>query len=72
MRKTISEAEILIAGPAWNNVDKLANEVVTLLNSMEGFKKSYCLVVESDSTDNTLGALEGPNKCYSVVLLTAL
>ncbi len=58
MRKPISDAEILIAGPARNNADTLATEVDTLLSSMEGFKKSFCLVVESDSTDNTLGTLE--------------
>ena len=58
MRKPISEAEILITGPARNNTDTLASEVGTLLNSVRGFKKSYCLVVESDSTDNILGALE--------------
>ena len=58
MRKPISEAEILIAGPARNNADTLAAEVGTLLSSVAGFKKSYCLVVESDSTDTTLDYLE--------------
>jgi len=58
MRKPISEAEILIAGPARNNADTLAAEVGTLLSSVAGFKKSYCLVVESDSTDSTLEYLE--------------
>jgi glycosyltransferase involved in cell wall biosynthesis len=58
MRKPISQAEILIAGPARNNADTLATEVSTLLSSVAGFKKSYCLVVESDSTDTTLDYLE--------------
>jgi hypothetical protein len=58
MRKPISQAEILIAGPARNNADTLTTEVDTLLNSVAGFKNSYCLVVESDSTDNTLNSLE--------------
>ena len=62
MRKPISQAEILIAGPARNNADSLATEVGTLLNSVAGFKKSYCLVVESDSTDNTLSSLENLKK----------
>jgi hypothetical protein len=62
MRKSPSEAEILIAGPARNNADTLATEVGTLLNSVVGFKMSYCLVVESDSTDNTLASLEGLKK----------
>ena len=58
MRKSITQAEILIAGPARNNADTLATEVGTLLSSVAGFKKSYCLVVESDSTDTTLDYLE--------------
>jgi hypothetical protein len=62
MRKPISQAEILIAGPARNNADTLPTEVGTLLNSVAGFKKSYCLVVESDSTDNTLSSLENLKK----------
>ena len=62
MRKPISQAEILIAGPARNNADTLATEVGTLLNSVADFKQSYCLVVESDSTDNTLSSLENLKK----------
>jgi hypothetical protein len=62
MRKPISQAEILIAGPARNNADTIATEVGTLLNSVAGFKKSYFLVVESDSTDNTLSSLEDLRK----------
>ena len=58
MHKPISQAEILIAGPARNNADTVATEVGTLLSSVAGFKKSYCLVVESDSTDSTLDDLE--------------
>lgn len=58
MQKPISQAEILIAGPARNNADTLATEVSTLLSSVAGFKKSYCFVVESDSTDTTLDYLE--------------
>ena len=58
MRKSLSQAEILIAGPARNNADTLATEVDTLFKSASGFKKAYCLVIESDSTDNTLAELE--------------
>ena len=58
MSKSYSQAEILIAGPARNNEDLLAAEVGTLLNSVAGFRKAYCLVLESDSTDNTVGELE--------------
>jgi glycosyltransferase involved in cell wall biosynthesis len=58
MLKPLSQSEILIAGPARNNEDTLAVEVSTLLNSVLGFKKAYCLVIESDSTDNTIGELE--------------
>ena len=58
MRKPLSQSEILIAGPARNNQDILAAEVNTLLNSVSGFKKAFFLVIESDSTDNTVGELE--------------
>ena len=58
MRRPLSQSEILIAGPARNNEDTLAVEVSTLLNSVVGFKKAYCLVIESDSTDGTVGELE--------------
>ena len=64
MRKPISQAEILIAGPARNNADTLATEVGPLLNSVTGFKKAYCLVIESDSTDNTLAELEALKSSY--------
>lgn len=65
MHKPISQAQILIAGPARNNVDTLATEITTLLNSVAGFQKAYCVVVESDSTDNTLDALEELKKTIS-------
>ncbi len=58
MRRPLSQSEILIAGPARNNEDTLAVEVSTLLNSVVGFQKAYCLVIESDSTDGTVGELE--------------
>ena len=64
MRKPLSQAEILIAGPARNNADTLATEVSTLLKSVAGFKKAYCLVIESDSTDNTLAELEALKGSY--------
>ena len=65
MHKPLSQAEILIAGPARNNADTLATEVGTLLNSVTGFKKAYCLVIESDSSDNTLAELEALKGSYS-------
>jgi len=58
MHKPISQAEILIAGPTRNNALTLASEVGTLFNSVQGFKNAYCLVIESDSTDNTVAELE--------------
>lgn len=58
MRKPFSQSEILIAGPARNNEITLAVEVSTLLNSVVGFKKAFCLVIESDSTDGTVDELE--------------
>ncbi|MBU3623767.1 glycosyltransferase family A protein [Polynucleobacter sp. AP-Latsch-80-C2] len=64
MRKSLSQAEILIAGPARNNADTLATEVDTLLKSVAGFKKAYCLVIESDSTDNTLAELQALKGSY--------
>ena len=58
MRRPPCQSEILIAGPARNNEDTIAAELSTLLNSVVGFKKAFCLVIESDSTDGTVGELE--------------
>jgi len=65
MYKALSQAEILIASPVRNNAETLATEVRTLLNIVTGFKKAYCLVIESDSTDNTLSELEALKQSYA-------
>jgi hypothetical protein len=65
MPKLLSESEVLIAGPARNNADTLATEVDTLLKGVAGFKKAHCLVIESDSTDNTVAELEALKGSYS-------
>jgi glycosyltransferase involved in cell wall biosynthesis len=68
-RKSIHDAEILIAGPARNIAAHIAHEIDGLYQAMCGFKCTHGLVVESDSTDDTvqeLAALKGrlPNFNY--------
>jgi hypothetical protein len=65
MHNATSQTEILIACPARNNTETLATEVRTLLTSVAGFKKAYCLVIESDSTDNTLSELEALKQSHA-------
>ena len=56
-RKSIEESVILLAGTARNVAEHIENEVLTLLQSFDNFKKIYCLIVESDSNDLTLNKL---------------
>ncbi len=57
-RKSIAESKILLAGPVRNVASTIQNEVETLVASLGSFKEIYCLVVESDSSDDTLKKLE--------------
>lgn len=57
-RKPISEATILLAGPVRNASAQIDNDFEHLLASLNQFKKVFCFVVESDSTDDTIARLE--------------
>lgn len=65
MLKPFSQSEILIAGPARNIGGMVRNDITALLSAATGFKKSYGLVVESDSTDNTINELEIIKKLHN-------
>ncbi len=56
--KHFSKSSVLIAGPARNICDHISNDIRSLFNATSGFKETYGLVVESDSTDNTVLVLE--------------
>jgi hypothetical protein len=58
LRKPISQSTILLAGPVRNVSAQIENEVEKLLGSFDQFKHVMCLVVESDSSDDTLVKLE--------------
>lgn len=57
-RKPIAQSTILLAGPVRNVSAQIENEVEKLLGSLDQFKNVMCLVVESDSSDDTLIKLE--------------
>jgi len=57
-RKPISESTILLAGPVRNASAQIDDDFRCLLTSLRQFKKVFCLVVESDSTDDTVARLE--------------
>ena len=57
-RKPISESSILLAGPVRNVATQIEGEVIQLISSLSEFKNIFCLVVESDSNDETLAKLE--------------
>lgn len=57
-RRPISESTILLAGPVRNASTQIDNDFKHLLSSLSQFKKVFCFVVESDSTDDTVVRLE--------------
>lgn len=57
-RKSISDSSVLLAGPVRNASAHIENDFSRLLASLDQFKKVYCLVIESDSNDDTLLRLE--------------
>ncbi len=62
-RKTpIHQATILLAGPVRNVAATIEREVQTLLASLEAFSEVHCLVIESDSNDDTVKKLEELSK----------
>ena len=58
----ISESSILLAGPVRNVAATIEREVKTLMASLANFKRSACLVIESDSSDTTVAQLEQLSK----------
>jgi hypothetical protein len=64
MLKSFSKSEILITGPARNIADMVGTDIDALFNATTGFKKNYGLVIESDSTDNTINELELLKQSY--------
>ena len=57
-RKSISESTVLLAGPVRNASAQIENDLGRLLISFDQFKKVFCFVVESDSSDDTITKLE--------------
>ncbi|QWE10811.1 glycosyltransferase family 2 protein [Polynucleobacter sp. es-EL-1] len=57
-RRPISESTILLAGPVRNASTQIGDDFEHLLSSLNQFKKVFCFVVESDSTDDTVERLE--------------
>ena len=68
-RKPIAESEVLFAGTARNVANFIDAEVQSLASNLKQFKKVYGLIIESDSSDDTIGRLEelqakNPNITY--------
>ena len=57
-RKPITEANVLLAGPVRNASAQIENDLRNLLSSLDQFKEVFCLVIESDSDDDTVLRLE--------------
>jgi len=58
----MSQATVLLAGTARDVAPYIVSEMKHLLAATTGFKKVFVLVVESDSSDNTIEVLEGLKK----------
>ena len=58
MLKPLSQSNILIAGPARNIGQYVAEDVRVLMAACKNFKNATALVIESDSDDDTVSALE--------------
>jgi hypothetical protein len=57
-RKSIADATVLLAGPVRNASAQIDDDFGRLLASLDQFKKVFCLIVESDSSDDTVARLE--------------
>ncbi len=55
---------MLLAGPVRNASAQIENDFGRLLASLDEFKKVFCFVVESDSSDDTLVRLEKFSKTF--------
>lgn len=64
-RKSIADSTILLAGPVRNASSYIEDDLKSLLSSLNQFKKVYCLIVESDSSDDTVYRLEKFAKSFS-------
>ncbi|MEA9598577.1 hypothetical protein VC178_01540 [Polynucleobacter sp. AP-Sanab-80-C2] len=54
----IEEATVLLAGTGRDVASYIASEMKHLLSSLKNFKKVFILVIESDSSDNTVEVLQ--------------
>jgi glycosyltransferase involved in cell wall biosynthesis len=75
MLKPLSQSNILIAGPARNISEFVAQDIQALLNSCINFKSAKALVIESDSSDDTvsvLDTLKQSNDQFDYITLGAL
>jgi len=57
-RKPIAKSEILFAGTGRNVADFIETEVLGLNRALKNFKKVHGLIIESDSSDDTIEILE--------------
>lgn len=56
--KPFNHSNVLIAGPARNIAEHIGGDIKALFKAASGFREVHGLVIESDSTDNTLVILE--------------
>jgi hypothetical protein len=64
-RKPVAESTILLAGPVRNASAQIENDFERLLASLDAFKKVFCFIVESDSSDDTVSRLENFSHKFS-------
>jgi len=57
-RKAISESNILLAGPVRNVASIIEDEALLLRRCLADFNEVFTLIVESDSTDDTISVLK--------------
>jgi hypothetical protein len=58
----MNQATVLLAGTARDVAPYIVSEMKHLMAAITGFKKVFVLVIESDSSDNTVEVLEGLKK----------
>ena len=61
----ISEATVLLAGTARDVASHIGSEIDRLIAATKQFKQIFVLIVESDSSDNTVSVLEDLKKSIS-------
>jgi len=64
LRKPIQSASLYFGGPVRNVANVIETEIDNLYTAFSGFKKVFCHVVDSDSSDDTLSVLERLSKKY--------